>query len=202
MQTIRCTVVTSILFALVGCAGGSGSAPPPSPAGPTSAAASDAGATPATSSEATPPSTTTAVAGAGDAGTKLGDVPASPAAGGAATTSDGGAPKGAHTHDPGRGTKDIQAIVVGHRDEARACYDKALADHPGIEGDLVIQWTIDPKGAVTQATIDSAKSKITEPSVVSCIVAIIQKIQFAASPGGFETKASYPFNFHPRHGKP
>jgi hypothetical protein len=163
----------------------------------------DGGAAPSTSApDTTTPSTTTAVSAAPDAGTKLGDVSPSAPGGGTATTSDGGAPKSAHSHDAGRGPKDIQAIVVAHRDEARACYDKALATHPGIEGDLVIQFTIDPKGAVTQAAVDSAKSKITEPTVVSCIVGIIQKIQFAASPGGFETKANYPFNFHPRHDKP
>jgi hypothetical protein len=101
----------------------------------------------------------------------------------------------------GRGTDDIRAIVIAHRDEARACYDRALPDHPGIEGDLVVQWTIDPKGSVTQIALDQGRSKITEPSVVGCIVGIIQKIQFAASPGGFETKTSYPFNFHPHHVK-
>jgi hypothetical protein len=111
-------------------------------------------------------------------------------------------PKGAHTHDPGRGPQDIRAIVVAHRDEARACYDKALKDHPGIEGDLVIQWTIDPKGSVTQVTLDTSRSQITEPTVVACVAQIIKQIRFAESAGGFETKAFYPFNFHPRHSQP
>jgi hypothetical protein len=108
-------------------------------------------------------------------------------------------PKGVHTHDPGRGLADIKAIIVAHRDEARACYDHALATHPGIEGDLVVQWTIGPKGDVTQTSLDTSRSQIAEPGVVACISSIIKKIQFAPSPGGFETKASYPFNFHPRH---
>jgi outer membrane biosynthesis protein TonB len=107
--------------------------------------------------------------------------------------------KGAHTHDPGRGPEDIRAIVVAHRDEARACYERALADHPGIEGDLRITWTIDPKGNVTQTSLDSSRSQITETTVVACVSDIVKKIQFAPSPGGFETKAFYPFNFHPRH---
>jgi len=111
------------------------------------------------------------------------------------------APKGPHTHDPGRGPQDIRAIVVAHRDEARACYDKALKDHPGIEGDLVIQWTIDPKGNVTQVTPDTSRSQIAEPTVVACVAEIIQRIRFAPSAGGFETRAFYPFNFHPRHGQ-
>jgi hypothetical protein len=90
--------------------------------------------------------------------------------------------------------------VVAHRDEARACYDKALSAHPGIEGDLVMRWTVDPKGAVTQVSNDAARSQIVEPSVVACIADILMKIQFAPSQRGFETKAFYPFNFHPRRG--
>jgi hypothetical protein len=118
------------------------------------------------------------------------------------TGSAGPTPKGPHTHDPGRSAADIRAIVIAHRDEARACYDAALKDHPGIEGDLVIQWTIDPKGNVTAITQDTTRSQILEPTSVACIVKIIQAIQFAPSPGGFETKAFYPFNFHPRHSQP
>ena len=32
----------------------------------------------------------------------------------------------------------------------------------------------------------------------ACIVDIIKKIKFAPSKGGFETRANYPFNFHPK----
>ena len=63
----------------------------------------------------------------------------------------------------------------------------------------MIQWTIDPKGNVTQASADSTRSQITEPTVVACVTDIIKKIQFAASEGGYETRAFYPFNFRPRH---
>jgi hypothetical protein len=117
-----------------------------------------------------------------------------------ASAAPSGSAPGAHSSDPGRTPADIRAIVMAHRDEARACYDKALTAHPAIEGDLVIQWTIDPKGNVAQVSLDSSRSAISEPSVVACVAAIIQKIQFAPSPKGFETKAFYPFNFHP-HGK-
>lgn len=106
--------------------------------------------------------------------------------------------KGPHTHEAGRGPADIRAIVVAHRDEARACYDAATAAHPGIQGDLVMQWTIDPKGNVTQVSSDTSRSQIVEPGVVACVAKVIQKIQFAPSPGGYESKAFYPFNFKPR----
>jgi hypothetical protein len=55
---------------------------------------------------------------------------------------------------------------------------------------------------VTQVSLDAARSQITEARVVACVGDVIKKIQFAASPGGFETKAFYPFNFHPRRPTP
>jgi hypothetical protein len=104
----------------------------------------------------------------------------------------------AHTPDIGRGTKDIQAIVVSRRDEARTCYDAALKSHPGIEGNLDIQWTIDPKGVVSDISVDTSHSDILEPTVGNCVIAIIKKIHFNESAKGFETRTHYPFNFHPR----
>ncbi len=101
--------------------------------------------------------------------------------------------------EPGRGPADLRAMVTAHRNEARACYDKGLADHPGMDGDLVIEWLIDPKGNVSHVTLDAARSQITDAGVTACISAIIAKLQFAPSPGGYETRASYPFNFHPHH---
>jgi TonB family protein len=103
-----------------------------------------------------------------------------------------------HSQEPGRRREDIQTIVMSRRDEARACYDKGLKDHPGIEGDLTVKFVIDPTGAVTDASVDSSKSTINEPGVGACIVDIIKKIKFAPSKGGFETRANYPFNFHPK----
>ncbi len=103
-----------------------------------------------------------------------------------------------HSQEPGRRVDDIRTIIMARRDEARACYDKGLKDHPGIEGDLTVKFVIDPQGAVTDASVDSGKSSINEPGVGACIVDIIKKIKFAPSKGGFETRANYPYNFHPK----
>lgn len=169
-------------------ADGSAVAPGPGPA--SGAPAVDAG--PATT-------TTTTLGNGGDLqGAKLTETHT------VASTTPGAAPtppRGPRGHDPGRSPADIRAIIIAHRDDARACYDKALPAHPGIEGDLVIQWTIDPKGNVTQVSEDTSRSQITEPSVVACVAGVIRKIQFAPSPGGYETKAFYPFNFHPHHAR-
>ena len=131
---------------------------------------------------------------------------------GSSTHSEGGSkgdggPKGTHgqsANEPGRTRADIETIIKLRRDDARACYDKALAAHPnsGIEGDLTIKWKITPEGDVTDAELDTTKSQIMEPTVVQCIVDIIKKIKFAKSDKGYETRANYPFNFHPRNVKP
>jgi hypothetical protein len=113
-----------------------------------------------------------------------------------------GGPKagpGGRSDEPGRRREDIATIVQAHRDEARACYDKGLKDHPGIEGDLDVKWTIDPQGVVTDVAVDPSKSQIHEESVGSCVVEVIKKLKFNASAKGFETRAHYPFNFHPRN---
>jgi hypothetical protein len=108
------------------------------------------------------------------------------------------APADAHAREPGRGVDDIRAMIVARRDDARSCYDRALADHPGLEGALVIAWTIDPKGNVSNVRVDSSRSQIADASASACIEDVVRTIHFAPSPRGYLTMASYPFDFHPR----
>lgn len=141
--------------------------------------------------------TTTQLGDGGDLqGAKLGDKmhTETASAGPSGPKSTGGQSAG----EPGRTVPDIKAIVTARRDEARACYDKGLTAHPGIEGNLDIKWTIDPQGNVTDAELDQSKSQILEPGVASCVIEIIKKIKFAASAKGYETHAHYPFDFHPK----
>lgn len=103
-----------------------------------------------------------------------------------------------HSQEPGRSAKDIQTIVLAHRDEARACYDKGIKDHPGPEGNLTVKFVIDPTGKVTDSSVDSTKSAISDQGIGACVNDVIKKITFAPSKGGFETRANYPFDFHPK----
>ena len=194
MRTVARYALAWLLLSPLACGGGGATADGAKTPGGPEATSADGG--PAPVSEA--PTTTVALADGGDLqGAKLTETRTVAAP---ASSANAAPPKGPHAHEAGRGPEDIRAIVIAHRDEARACYDAGLKDHPGIEGDLVIAWTIDPKGNVTQAASDSSRSQIMEPTVVACVTDIIKKIQFAASPGGFETRAFYPFNFHPHHG--
>lgn len=183
-------VAVALVSAAVACGGGNkqpdGAKNPDSVPATASAGASSA----APISTGAAPSTTLATEDAG-AGTKLAEAP-----------KDAGASKdGGHVADPGRSVTDIQTRVAANRDAARACYDEGLKAHPGIEGDLTVKFVIDPKGAVSEVTIDAAKTRILDDGVQKCVMNVIKGLKFPESPRGFETRASYPFNFHPK-GKP
>jgi hypothetical protein len=96
---------------------------------------------------------------------------------------------------------DVRALVVAHDAEVRSCRERALQEHPDLDGELVITWVIDPKGNVNGTAVDESRSTVSDASLFGCISAVIKRIQFAASPGGFETRTSYPFRVHPRHGR-
>jgi len=121
-----------------------------------------------------------------------GDLSADAGAGSELSQTEG--PKG----EPGRRREDIQAAVVAKRDQARACYDAAQKLTPTLEGDIAVQWVIDPQGVVTEPKIDPAKSTLTDAKLGECIIGVIKTLKFPASAKGMETRASYPFNFHPK----
>lgn len=114
-----------------------------------------------------------------------------------ATGSTAGPKKGSGP-EPGRGSKDIQAMVAARRDEARACYDAGQKKNPKLEGDLDVKWVIDPEGNVTDAAVDASRSSILDEEVGKCVVEVIKKLRFAKSEKGFESRVHYPFNFHPK----
>jgi hypothetical protein len=186
-----CTAAATLLavVAAVAC----GSRPPVAPNDTTQTSVSGGpapGGTPSGAPSASTPTTTTPPVDDAGAGKKLEPTAASDA---------GPAP---HQSDPGRSTKDIQAIVLARRDEARACYDKAYNKDSSIgEGNVDVRWVIDPLGNVTEIDVDPSKSTVMDPNVGKCIIEIIKKIKFNKSDRGFETRTHYPFNFHPKPGQ-
>lgn len=97
--------------------------------------------------------------------------------------------------EPGRGPKDIQTAVLAKRAEARACFDQVAKSKPGLEGNIVVKWLIDPKGIVKEVMIDPDKTTVPDQTIGACIIGVVSKLTFPPSAKHFETKASYPFNF-------
>lgn len=96
-----------------------------------------------------------------------------------------------------RGKEDIQRVVADNRDKVRACYDAALATNPGIKGDLVISFVIDPEGNVKAAETNWSESDLHVPELDTCAVEAVKTFKFPPSSRGLESKVNYPFNFNP-----
>jgi TonB family protein len=93
--------------------------------------------------------------------------------------------------------------VAENRDKVRACYDAALATNPGIKGDLVISFVIDPEGNVKTAESNWSESDLHVPELDTCAVEAVKTFKFPPSSRGLESKVNYPFNFNPvAPGKP
>lgn len=96
-----------------------------------------------------------------------------------------------------RGKEQIQAIIAANRERVRACYVAALPKNPGIQGDLVIGFVINPDGSVKSAEVNTTESELHVPELDSCAVDVLKTLKFPASSRGLETKVNYPFNFKP-----
>ena len=96
-----------------------------------------------------------------------------------------------------RGKEEIQRVVAANRDKVRACYDAALKENPGIAGDLVVSFVIDPAGQVKTAEVNWAESELHIPELDTCAVDVVKTLQFPPSSRGLESKVNYPFNFNP-----
>jgi TonB family protein len=101
-----------------------------------------------------------------------------------------------------RGKEEIQQVMASNRDKVRACYDAALARNAGIAGDLVLSFTIDPRGDVKQAEVNWSESDLHIPELDTCAVDAVRSFKFPPSSRGLESKVNYPFNFNPPRTEP
>jgi outer membrane biosynthesis protein TonB len=89
--------------------------------------------------------------------------------------------------------EEIAKVINDHMKEVQACYERALVRDPNITGKLLLEWTIDLGGSVTQAKIKESSMKNTE--VGGCIVEHLRGWHFPSPKGGIVI-VSYPFLFN------
>jgi len=99
-------------------------------------------------------------------------------------------------HEAGREQEDIRTAILARREETHACLAKTLSDASTGEQGITMQWTIDPSGHVPASSIHALRSQGDDPVLFHCIAGVLKTLVFPASPGGYETKASYPFILH------
>ena len=97
-----------------------------------------------------------------------------------------------------RGKDEIQRVIADNRGKVRACYEAALKANPGIAGDLVVSFIINPDGSVKNAEVNWSESELHVPELDSCTLEVVQALKFPPSSRGLESKVNYPFNFNPQ----
>lgn len=87
----------------------------------------------------------------------------------------------------------IRRVVRRHRNETRHCYEQALQLRPELAGRVQARFVIDPSGSVLGASLQS--STISSARVEDCVLQVVRRMSFPATPGGRTSIVSYPWVF-------
>ncbi|MEO8700268.1 MAG: AgmX/PglI C-terminal domain-containing protein [Kofleriaceae bacterium] len=123
----------------------------------------------------------------------------------------GGAPGGGETGSSGtRGSREllvepgdmsamgnidkdvVKTVVKQNIAKLQLCYEQTLLANPGIEGKVVVTFTIGIDGTV----LDVAAVGI-HPDVETCVAGKVRSFKFPKPDGGGKVEVSYPFSFRP-----
>ena len=101
----------------------------------------------------------------------------------------------------GGGEFDASVVVAMIRKRIRAiqiCYEKELARNPTLAGKVVVEFTIQTNGNVTNAR--ATQNTTNDPAVAACVVSTIGRFRFNdPAPQGGSVTFSYPFVFAPQN---
>jgi hypothetical protein len=86
----------------------------------------------------------------------------------------------------------IQRVVRQNFGRFRFCYESALHANPGLQGRVIVKFSIDRSGAVALST--DAGSDLSDPAVTRCVVRAFADLSFPAPDGGTVTVV-YPLVF-------
>ena len=77
---------------------------------------------------------------------------------------------------PGRDPDAIEAMITRHRAQIAHCYETELRKTPGLEGKIVVRFTVRANGRVTGAKV--IQSTMGNAKVERCIVGVIRRFKF------------------------
>jgi hypothetical protein len=87
----------------------------------------------------------------------------------------------------------IAKVINEHMGEIRGCYERALLKEAGLAGKLVLEWTIETNGIVSEVRVKTAT--LRGPDVPNCIIGGLKGWSFPKPKGG-NVVVSYPFLFN------
>ena len=88
----------------------------------------------------------------------------------------------------------IREVVKRQQPKVRACYEAALAKDPKLQGKIVVSFTIDPQGKVSET---KTGGEFPSQDVVRCVEQVFAAMTFPRPEGTGVVKVSYPLVFMP-----
>ncbi len=90
--------------------------------------------------------------------------------------------------------EEVAKVIDQHANEVVSCFERALMSSPGLQGKLVIEWTIRQNGRA--GDIKQKHSTLQNAAVARCVMDKLKNWRFP-SPKGGDVVISYPWNFAP-----
>ncbi|MCS6838941.1 MAG: AgmX/PglI C-terminal domain-containing protein [Bdellovibrionaceae bacterium] len=103
----------------------------------------------------------------------------------------GGSGLGYQSGGAGLNENQIRAVIEQNSGQVRYCYEQALLRNPELAGRVTINFIINAKGFVTEASVGF--SNLNNHDVEQCIVDKLKMWRFPSPEGGVDVKVSYPF---------
>ncbi|WP_338865957.1 AgmX/PglI C-terminal domain-containing protein [Myxococcus stipitatus] len=92
--------------------------------------------------------------------------------------------------------KDVIAKVIRrHQNEIKYCYESELNKEPNLAGKVAVAFTIDPTGAVSDATV--SETTLNNSRAEQCMISRIRRWKFPEPKGGGVVAVTYPWMFSP-----
>ena len=92
----------------------------------------------------------------------------------------------------GLSQEQVRRVVMAHLGAVRACYEGEAQRNPSLKGGVTVQWSIDPSGSVTSASLGG--STLSNPRVEGCVVRQVKGWHFPSADSPTSV-AAFPFKF-------
>ncbi len=89
----------------------------------------------------------------------------------------------------------IARVIRRHQNEIKFCYEQELNKDPNLAGKVAVMFTIDPAGAVSDASV--SETSLNNATTESCMLSRIRRWKFPEPKGGGVVTVTFPWLFKP-----
>lgn len=89
----------------------------------------------------------------------------------------------------------IAKVIRRHQNEIKYCYEQELNKDPNLGGKVAVMFTIDPAGAVSDASVSD--TSLNNATTENCMLSRIRRWKFPEPKGGGVVTVTFPWMFKP-----